>query len=258
MRAAALLILLLLPLPSLASRQDSALAKRRYSERIARKLEALGAGPASPLYIRAFKTMTPSGFPPRPALFKGRSVENHQEAQLEIWVRAADGRYVLYDSFPVCSFSGKLGPKIKEGDRQSPEGFYELRLERLMPETSYHLAMDIGYPNAFDRSLKRTGGNILIHGDCYSVGCLAMGRIDSGNNGNIDEIYVLAENALRHGQKSIPVHLFPFPLTEGNLAAMQNDENIGFWSMLEPAYRIFESERRVPQVRAENGVYLIQ
>lgn len=126
-----------------------------------------------------------------------------EEAELEVWLQNG-ARYERLKTYPICALSGTLGPKIREGDAQSPEGFYGVTRAQLNPQSHYHLAFDVGYPNAYDRSLGRTGSLIMVHGDCVSIGCFAM------TNEGIEEIYSLAGAALAKGQTSVPVHVFPF------------------------------------------------
>ena len=136
----------------------------------------------SPVYVRIFK----------------------KEGVLELWLKRGDN-YALYKSFPVCKWSGQLGPKTRQADYQSPEGFYSVSARQLNPNSHYHLAFDIGYPNAYDRRQGSTGNSVMVHGDCKSVGCFAM------TNNGIDEIYGIVEAALRNGQREVPVHIFPVP-----------------------------------------------
>lgn len=117
-----------------------------------------------------------------------------EDSVLELWVKPDKAeRYVLAKRYPIAAWSGKLGPKEKEGDKQTPEGFYEVEPSGLNPRSNYHLAFNIGYPNAYDRSLNRTGSFIMVHGRDVSIGCLAM--TDPG----IEEIYTMVEQALIHG-----------------------------------------------------------
>jgi len=162
-----------------------------------------------------------------------------QESQLEIWLRH-DGRYVLFETYPICAWSGLLGPKQKEGDGQSPEGFYEVGLKQLNPNSAYHLAFNLGYPNAYDRALGRTGSALMVHGACASIGCYAM------TDRFITEIYALVEAALRRGQRSVPVHVFPFRMTDAAMRAHAADRWMPFWANLKQGYDSFEA-RRVPE-----------
>ncbi|QGM97365.1 L,D-transpeptidase family protein [Methylocystis parvus] len=174
-----------------------------------------------------------------------------QEGQLELWLRK-NGRYALYKTFPICKWSGRLGPKIKEADYQSPEGFYSVSAKQLNPHSNYYRAFNVGYPNAFDRQNGRTGGLVMVHGACKSVGCFAM--TDRG----IEEIYGFVEAALKAGQKDIPVHIFPFRMTEANIARETgggwlafvggggNQQWAGFWKNLKEGYDHFEQTGQPP------------
>lgn len=127
-----------------------------------------------------------------------------EDSVLELWVKPDKSEcYMLAKRYPIAAWSGKLGPKEKEGDRQTPEGFYEVEPSGLNPRSNYHLSFNIGYPNAYDRSLNRTGSFIMVHGRDVSIGCLAM--TDSG----IEEIYTMVEQALVHGQKTFPCRFIP-------------------------------------------------
>lgn len=125
------------------------------------------------------------------------------------------GSHELFRSYPICSYSGYPGPKLSEGDWQSPEGFYRVTSEQMNPWSDNHLAFDIGYPNEYDRAWDRTGGSIMVHGGCTSMGCFAM------SDYRIEEIYTLAHAALAHGQRAFSVHIFPFRLTSANLNGYQ-------------------------------------
>ena len=174
-----------------------------------------------------------------------------QEGQLELYLRKS-GRYSLYKTFPICKWSGRLGPKIKEADYQSPEGFYSVSARQLHPNSNYHRAFNVGYPNAFDRQNGRTGGLVMVHGACKSVGCFAM--TDRG----IEEIYGFVEAALRAGQKEVQVHIFPFKMTESNIARETgggwlafvggggNAQWAGFWKNLKQGYDLFEQSGEPP------------
>lgn len=191
-------------------------------------LAALPARPGTPLYIRIFK----------------------EEKLLEVWI-AGDKGYRLFKSYPICAISGRLGPKVVQGDAQAPEGFYEVTADQLNPSSNFHLAMNIGYPNAFDRQNRRTGSAIMIHGACVSIGCFAM------TNGGIDEIYTLVHASLASGADAVPVHVFPFRMTIANLAWRVQDRWFGFWQELKPAYDAFETTRQVPIVGVYGGHYIV-
>jgi murein L,D-transpeptidase YafK len=174
-----------------------------------------------------------------------------QEGQLELWLKK-EGRFHLYKTFPICKWSGRLGPKQKEADYQSPEGFYSVSARQLNPHSNYHRAFNVGYPNAFDKQNGRTGGLVMVHGACKSVGCFAM--TDRG----IEEIYGFVEAALRAGQKDVPVHIFPFRLTEANIARETGGGWLafvsgpayaqwgGFWKNLKEGYDLFEQSGEPP------------
>lgn len=170
--------------------------------------------------------------------------------ELEVWLGKND-RFHLFKSYPICSYSGYLGPKLREGDWQSPEGFYGVTAEKLNPQSSYHLSFNIGYPNEFDRTLKRNGGNIMVHGSCSSMGCFAM------TDYRIEEIYTLVHAAIAGGQNSVAVHVFPFPLTAANLEKFRLSPWFGFWSNLREGFELFERTGQVPEIKVADGRYVV-
>lgn len=174
-----------------------------------------------------------------------------QERTLEVWLKK-DSAYVLFRSYPICSYSGNLGPKLAEGDRQAPEGFYHVRKSSLNPNSRYHLSFNLGYPNRFDRSHGRTGSYLMVHGDCVSIGCYAM------TDAKIEEIYGLAEAALNNGQAQFQVQAFPFRMTDENLAQHTNSEWYDFWLNLQEGYQAFEQTQQPPKVSTQNKRYVIQ
>ncbi len=163
------------------------------------------------------------------------------ESELEVWVQK-DGAYVPFAVYPICYWSGKIGPKLREGDRQAPEGFYTITAGQLHHGGRWRRSLDIGYPNVFDRVNGRTGSLILVHGGCDSVGCFAM--TDAVNA----ELYDLVSAALRRGQEHVPVHVFPFRMTDANVAAHSNGAWKDFWADLKLGYDAFERTRRAPHV----------
>ena len=167
------------------------------------------------------------------------------EAELEIWLKDKDG-YQLLKTWPICKFSGDPGPKLKEGDHQSPEGFYVVTKKQLNPNSRYHLAFNVGFPNEYDRAHRRTGSALMVHGDCLSVGCYAM--TDDG----IEEIYEVVEQALEHGQKRVPVHIFPFRMTDLNMRMLSTGKWSRFWRNLKKGYDLFEEEN-IPPVASVCG-----
>ncbi len=184
--------------------------------------------PAAPVFLRIFK----------------------QESQLEVWAGRGE-RYALVKTYPICKWSGDLGPKLKEGDKQSPEGFYQVRLGSLNPDSNYHLSFNLGFPNTFDRAHGRTGSYLMVHGRCSSIGCFAM--TDPG----IEEIYRIVETALKNGQGAVPVHIFPFRMTEANLERYSGSQWIEFWRNLKQGYDAFEADKRPPDVTVEEKSYRI-
>ncbi len=172
-------------------------------------------------------------------------------AELTAYVENADGVYKPFRTWPVCAVSGTLGPKLREGDGQAPEGFYAVGPEQMNPASSYHLSFNLGYPNAFDRANDRTGSFLMVHGSCVSIGCFAM--TDRG----IEEIWTLMQAAFETGQTRVPVHIFPFPMTEANLLAHAGDPNAAFWNELAPAWTGFETTGRVPKISVSGKSYRV-
>lgn len=171
-----------------------------------------------------------------------------EDSVLELWVKPhLRDRFVLVKRYPIAAWSGVLGPKEKEGDGQTPEGFYEVPLSALNPQSKYHLSFNIGYPNAYDRSLNRTGSFIMVHGKDVSIGCLAM--TDPG----IEEIYTMVEQALSHGQKCVPVQIYPFVPTQERLQKEVDSPYFPFWSVLAQAWYWTERYHLPAQVRLVNG-----
>ena len=211
---------------------DSARAREaaaRVRPALARDLAAKHLRYGAPVFVRIFK----------------------REAELELWLRADGGRFMLFRKYPVREFSGDLGPKQREGDNQAPEGFYSVAPRQLNPSSKFHLAFNLGYPNEYDRAHGRTGSALMVHGDCVSVGCYAMG--DAG----IEEIYTLAAAALRAGQGAFDVHVFPFRPTDATLAASAGSPWHAFWRELAPAYALFERERVPPRIAVVDGHHRI-
>jgi len=172
-----------------------------------------------------------------------------QESELEIWKRDRSGRFGLLKTYPMCRWSGKLGPKMKSGDRQAPEGFYHVNANMLNPKSQYWLSFNLGYPNRLESALGYTGEALMIHGACSSSGCYAM--TDDG----VAEIYALGRDALKGGQTSFQVQAYPFRMTAANMAAHRNDPNFGFWQNLKQGYDTFEATRRQPTVSYCDGRY---
>ena len=172
-----------------------------------------------------------------------------EDSTLEVWKQDRSGRFNPLKAYPICHFSGALGPKKVEGDRQAPEGFYAVGPRQMNPHSREYLAFNIGYPNAFDRSLGRTGDSVMVHGGCRSVGCYAM------TDAQIDEIYGLAYEAFRAGQDGIQLQAFPFRMTEANLLRHAADPNEDFWLMLKGGSDLFEATGLPPKVAVCNRRY---
>ena len=165
-----------------------------------------------------------------------------EEAEMEIWKKNRDGEYALLKTYPICRWSGALGPKIKQGDRQAPEGFYTVTPGQMNPNSSYYLAFNTGYPNAFDRAWGRTGSDLMVHGDCSSSGCYAM------TDEQMQEIYALARESFFGGQKSFQLQAFPFRMTALNMAKHRDNPHFAFWKMLKQGYDHFNATHREPKV----------
>ncbi|WP_407049575.1 L,D-transpeptidase family protein [Methyloraptor flagellatus] len=165
-----------------------------------------------------------------------------EESTLEVWKRDKTGRYAFLKDYRICAWGGTVGPKIKQGDKQSPEGFYMVTPGRMNPNSAYYLSFDIGFPNAFDRVYGRTGTDIMVHGACSSAGCFAM------TDAQVAEIYALARDALAGGQKAFQVQSFPFRMTAQNMAKHRNNPNMAFWRNIKKGYDHFEVSRLEPKV----------
>ncbi len=170
--------------------------------------------------------------------------------ELELWMQKGNS-FELFKTYPICSYSGYAGPKLKEGDWQSPEGFYTVSGEQMNPESRFHLSFNIGYPNTFDLFHARTGSAIMVHGDCISQGCFAMG------NREIEEIYLLAHHAFLQGQPRFAVHIFPFRMTRIAMNKYRDSPWYTFWEELRQGYIVFERDRRIPEVNVHSGRYVV-
>jgi murein L,D-transpeptidase YafK len=190
---------------------------KRLDERLAEQ----GVAHDAPIFIRVFKA----------------------ESEMEVWAGDEDGNYSLFATYPICYWSGTLGPKQKEGDKQAPEGFYAVTMEQSLHKgTRWPKSLNIGYPNPFDKVNLRSGSHILIHGGCASIGCFAM------TNAVSLEVFKLATDALDAGQPNIPVHVFPFRMTEANLSKYDSPQWNSFWRNLKEGHDLFERTHRPPRV----------
>ena len=173
-----------------------------------------------------------------------------KENELEVWKQTDSGQYALMKTYPICRWSGRLGPKKREGDRQAPEGFYNVNPGLMNPNSNFHLSFNLGYPNSLERSLGRNGQHLMVHGACSSAGCYAMGDVA------MTEIYGLAREAFRGGQRSFQVQAYPFRMTQENMEKFAADEHIDFWRNLRQGYDIFAHTKKPLQVSACGGRYV--
>ncbi|WP_262031698.1 murein L,D-transpeptidase family protein [Microvirga sp. Mcv34] len=172
-----------------------------------------------------------------------------KESEIEIWKRGRDGKYALLKTYPMCRWSGQLGPKIREGDRQAPEGFYTVTPAAMNPNSQLYLSFNLGYPNAYDRAHGRTGSHLMVHGSCSSRGCFAM------TDEAISEVYALAREAFASGQRGFQFQSYPFRMTAENLAKHRLDPNIAFWKNLKEGSDYFEVAKEEPQISVANRQY---
>jgi len=179
-----------------------------------------GMNKSSPVLIRSFK----------------------KESELEIWKMAGNGQYALLKSYPMCRWSGQLGPKKREGDRQAPEGFYDITPASMNPNSSFYLSFNMGFPNAFDRTHGRTGAHLMVHGACSSAGCYSM------SDDQIAEIYAIVREAHNGGQRAVQMQAMPFRMSAENLAKHRYDANMPFWRNLKEGSDMFEVARVEPKV----------
>ena len=206
-------------------------AAQRVTPRLTQELQEAGLHWGAPLLIRIHKL----------------------ERELELWVDAGSGAgYRLFRNYPICSYSGTLGPKLQQGDRQAPEGFYDVRHGQMNPASQFHLSFDLGYPNAYDVQHGRTGDYLMVHGSCVSIGCYAMG------DAAIEEIYTLMNAAFDAGARKVPVHAFPFRFDRDDVDARLADPRWGeFWRELRAGWNAFQGTREPPDVAAVHGHYTI-
>jgi murein L,D-transpeptidase YafK len=182
----------------------------------------------APLYIRIFKL----------------------EAEMEVWMQKASDDYVLFRTYPICNWSGDVGPKMKEGDKQAPEGFYIVTARQMNPNSEHYLSFNIGFPNAYDRAHGYTGSYLMVHGGCRSSGCYAI------TDEAIQELYVLAREAFTKGQREFPIHAFPFRMTQDAMTFRSGHKWELFWQNLREGYDAFEKSKRPPIVGVKNKRYV--
>jgi murein L,D-transpeptidase YafK len=200
--------------------QSSARSQQPISGAVLAKMEALDTTPSSPTVIRTYK----------------------KEAELEIWKMKSNGEYALLKTYPMCRWSGQLGPKKREGDMQVPEGFYSIAPGQMNPNSHYYLAFNVGYPNAYDRAYGRSGGNVMVHGVCSSAGCFSM------TDEQVADIYAIARDSFAGGQREIQLQSYPFHMTAENMAKFRLDPNIDFWKNLKDGSDHFEVTKNEPSV----------
>src|SRR5256886_1527474 len=173
-----------------------------------------------------------------------------EEAELEIWKQDTTGRFQILKIFPICRWSGDLGPKLHEGDRQAPEGFYTVTPGLMNPNSDFYLAINTGFPNSFDKANNRDGSSLMIHGNCLSSGCYAMTDEQMG------ETYSLARDPLLGGRPSFQIQAYPFRLTPANLARHRTNPHLAFWKMLKIGNDHFEATHLEPKVDVCNRLYV--
>jgi murein L,D-transpeptidase YafK len=176
------------------------------------KLKSMGSSPGQAMMVRIFK----------------------ETNEFEVWKRTAAGGYKLFKTYDICAYSGTFGPKVKEGDRQAPEGFYNITPGLMNPQSNYYLSFDTGFPNKFDRAHGRTGSNLMVHGDCSSRGCYSM------TDEAIAEIYALVRESFAGGNPVVQLQIYPFRMTPQKLAAHSTNANIDFWKNIKEGYDRFE------------------
>jgi murein L,D-transpeptidase YafK len=195
-------------------------ALRPLSSELAADMQKKNMPKESPILVRIFK----------------------EESEFEVWKQDANGQFAHLKTYPICRWSGELGPKVKEGDRQAPEGFYAITPGQMNPNSNYYLAFNLGFPNAFDRANDRSGAFLMVHGDCSSSGCYAM------TDEQIQEIYTLGRDAFLGGQKSFQVQAYPFHMTPANLAKHRNNPAMSFWKNIKEGNDHFMVSRAEPKV----------
>lgn len=213
-------ILLAVNLVGCAGAPELSPARRPLSKDAMMLLGKKGLKPEAPMFVRIFK----------------------EESELEVWKQRDDGNYHHFKTYPICTWSGELGPKLAQGDRQAPEGFYTIQKPQMNPNSSFHLAFNLGFPNNYDRAHGRTGSALMVHGKCKSAGCYAM------TDALIEEIYALARETFEAGNESFQVHAYPFRMTEANMARHKGSQWTEFWKTLKEGHDHFEATRQPPSI----------
>ncbi len=190
-------------------------------------MAAKGTGASAPLVLRSYK----------------------KESEIEVWKANAQGRFVYLKTFPICRWSGQLGPKTHDGDRQTPEGFYPIAARQMNPNSHYYLSFDTGFPNAYDKAHGASGSAVMIHGTCSSRGCFAM------TDRQVGELYAIARDALKGGQAAFQLQAYPFHMSAANMALYRNDANIAFWRQLKEGSDRFEATGEILTTSVVAGRY---
>ncbi|WP_164016518.1 L,D-transpeptidase family protein [Pyxidicoccus trucidator] len=239
MRNVAACLLVFATLTAHAEEARVAAARKARAPVVAALFKSAGvAWPPEQMYVRAFK----------------------HERELEVWAGPKAGPLVKVKTYPFCAASGELGPKRQQGDLQVPEGFYSIDL--FNPYSNYHLSMRVSYPNAADKHHKTAadpGGNIFVHGNCVSIGCIAI------QDEPIEELYLMVLDTRANTKRNVPIHIFPRRLDAKGMKALEADRSatdplVAFWRSLQPAYSLFEEARHVPvtSVDSKTGTYVVK
>jgi murein L,D-transpeptidase YafK len=205
-----------------AARSRPQAAAERVLAGLNERSQAIGSQVGNEIFIRIFK----------------------EESELEVWIAGDSGKaFKLFRTYPICTFSGELGPKTKEGDLQAPEGIYEVRRQQMNPASRFHLSFNLGYPNAYERARGYTGSALMVHGDCVSIGCYAM------TDAKIEQIYTLLDQYFqRHPKGVVRVHAFPFRMHADKMKSRQRHRAAAFWRELAPIYQAFEADQVPPRI----------
>ncbi len=201
----------------------------RVRPRLARGLASAGARLGAPLYIRVLK----------------------EGGEVEVWAAGRDGAYIRFQTYRLCGAAQALGPRRRIGDQQAPEGFYLLTPGRMDASARAYLSLALNYPNGLDTARRWTGAPAAFAGRCAAAA--GLGLTDPA----VEELWALASAAFRAGQRAIPVHIFPFALTSRALRRPAPETLTRFWAELEPAWRLFEAERKPPATGVRGGRYVV-
>ena len=195
-------------------------ATRELPDKIVQKMKAKGMRKNAPVYFRLFK----------------------DEHVVEVWKQKDNGKFDMVQNYNICAWSGTLGAKYKQGDRQAPEGYYPIHPHQMNPASKYFLAINTGFPNAFDRANGRSGSDLMIHGACSSSGCYSM------TDESVQQIFAFARDAFAGGQKEIILEALPFRMTPEKMAIFSAHKDFKFWTMLREGYDSFELTKIPPTV----------